>query len=465
MITRETLEHLSTGTFYSIKEYLPVDQKSLLLDILYFLSIKTETPQVCIESDIRSIKVLFEYCNQMNIEPENYVSCAYDYIGKFVGKGHKIHVSYLLNEKVIEFCSKHVKSCSNDALIFNQVRTNILMIEKQIRNYSKEQNISYTDSLLFHYRTGKVSEIFLLYKVYMGAEPFADIKLSDTLEKMFILVKPIFIQMTSRYGLYPNNKIQEWNNSKIEAFNFCPIYFRDVYLNEEIPHNYLGNESTRIGTAVHKIFEDVIYKYIKAKVKDFETIYKRHLTCKSFLEVEHLITEHRKGLDDFFLGPNSIIKKYFKPDTQIFIEETMYYTDPATGLKFYGTADLILINGDEAILLDYKTSKIEEQKWIDKNNEKYHKQLSLYAKFIKERFNVSSVKAIIIYTRGLIHEFPSINEFIVEERTTDIQKIKNTMKMNSFRSNSSSCFLCRHPNCKDRTRESIWDSNGNKKVK
>ena len=183
--------------------------------------------------------------------------------------------------------------------------------------------------------------------------------------------------------------------------------------------NYLRIQSKFPGETNSFVGKISIEKYDNTTstiLQNREVVYKKHLTYKPYLEVAESIKEHAKGIDNFFLGPNSICKKYFKPDTQIFVEETMYYTDPDSGIKFYGTADLILINGDEAILLDYKTSKIEEQKWIDKNNEKYHRQLSLCAKFIKEKFKVSSVKAIIIYTRGLVHEFPSVNEFIIEER-------------------------------------------------
>lgn len=465
MIDKTVIPFISTGIPRSIKEYLPLEQRSLLLDILYFLSIKTERAQFCTDKDIETIKKLYEFCKQLNIEPENYVSCAYDYISKYVSKGHKIPVSYLLSENIVSYCAKHVFSCSADGLIFNSVKSDVIMTEKQIRNFSKENNVSYMAAISTFFKLGRASDVFLLYKVYMGVEPFSSMNLSEDMGQLLKIVRPIFVQMTAKYGLYPANKITEWNNSKIECFKECQILFRDLYLNDEIPPQAQGNEATEIGSAVHAVFEDIIYKYMKAENKDIEKIYTRHLTCKPFLEAKNRIVEHLPGIKSFFTGADSTFQKYVNKDTQIYIEEKMYLTMPEYGITFCGTADLILINGDEAILIDYKTSKIEAQKWIDKNNEKYHKQLSLYAQFIKNTFKVSSVKAIVIYTRGLIHEYDSINDNILAERASDISLIKNAMKMNNFRANSSHCFLCRHPACKFRSRESIWNPDGSKKIK
>ena len=465
MLDKTAIPFISAGIPRSIKEYLPLEQRSLLLDILYFLSIKTEKAQFCTDKDIDAIKKLYDFCKQLNIEPECYVSCAYDYIGKYVSKGHKIPVSYLLSENIVTFCGKHVAGCSSDGLIFNNVRSDVVTTEKMVRNFSREQNIPYMAAITTFLKAGRASDVFLLYKVYMGVAPFDTMTLSEEMEQLLKIVRPIFVQMTAKYGLYPANKIKEWNNSKIECFKDRQVLFRDLYLNDEIPPSAQGNESTEIGSAVHAVFEDIIYKYIKAEKKDIEKIYNRHLTCRPFLEVKDRIGEHLKGIHDFFVGKDSIFQTYVNADTQIYIEEKMYLTMPEKDITFCGTADLILINGDKAVLIDYKTSKIEEKKWIDKNNEKYHKQLSLYAQFIKETFKVTEVQAIVIYTRGLVHRYDSINDNILNERAIDITLIKNAMKMNNFRSSSQHCFLCRHPACKFRSRESIWNADGTKKTK
>ena len=136
-----------------------------------------------------------------------------------------------------------------------------------------------------------------------------------------------------------------------------------------------------------------------------------------------------------------------------------------TNYTFYGTADLIIINDNIAHILDYKSSKLDE-KYLEKNNTKYNKQISLYAQLLKASYpKLESISGTIIYSRGLIYPFPSLNLNIGVERSLDIDKIKTTLKSGIILPNTKSCFLCRHPNCLFRTRESIWDINGNRKKK
>ena len=135
------------------------------------------------------------------------------------------------------------------------------------------------------------------------------------------------------------------------------------------------------------------------------------------------------------------------------------------GIMFYGTADLILINGTTAYVLDYKSSKLDP-KYLPKNNAKYHKQLSLYAKLLRQEMpELTEVSGTVIYTRGLIHHFDDMNNNIHIERALDIQAIKKTLDSGILVPNTNSCFLCRHPACKFRTRESIWDSTGSRRNK
>lgn len=464
MLSRDVVEYLHGGVAKSIKQYLPLEQRILLLDILYFLSIKTEKAQYCQDSDVVALKKLYSFCEELGITPECYVSCAYDYMSKYVGKGHKVSLGYLFNESLVSYCAKNVHGTTTDGLLFNRVRAEVVITEKQIRQYSTDNKVDYLAALSVFFKTGRVSDVFLLYKVYMNIEPFASMTLSKDMVTLLNILRPMFVQMTAKYGLYPSNKILEWNNSKIESFKDCQIYFRDVYLNDLLPPSALGNEATDIGSKVHKVFEDVIGKYIKAKDKNIKKVYARHKTSINFNSVKKSIEEHLTGIEMFFTSEDSPFIKHVKPDTEIYIEEKMYLTLPDKSITFCGTADLILVNGDEAILIDYKTSKIADQKWIDKNNEKYHKQLSLYAKFIEEKFKVSKVTAIVVYTRGLIHTFEAINDNILEERAVDVRMIQNAMKMNNFRPNTSHCFLCRHPSCQFRSRESIWNADGTRKV-
>jgi hypothetical protein len=140
-------------------------------------------------------------------------------------------------------------------------------------------------------------------------------------------------------------------------------------------------------------------------------------------------------------------------------------TAEMSGFSFYGTADLVLINGTHATILDYKSSKLDP-KYLPKNNEKYLKQLSLYAALLyKTNKDIHSVDAIIIYTRGLIYKFPKILSDIASIRSNQIREIIHKLSNGMIQPNRSNCFLCRHPNCKSRGRESIWNEQGNRKAK
>lgn len=466
MLTRENCHLVSKGIIKSIQEFLPSERKLLLLDVLYFLSIKTEFQQVCMKSDIEAINKLFDFCKESNIDPYIYVSCAYPYIGKYNTPGRKLPLGYLLSEKVVSYVSSRIKtSVDSEALISTQIRMDLIYTEKQIREYSKNMNVSYNEAFNMFCKLGRVSDTFLMYKVYLGQEPVYSMKLSEKMQALYDSLEPLFIGLASKHGHHSAVRAKKWSNSKIESYSFCPVYFRDHYLNDDIPPKYLKNEASETGSAVHKVFEDIVNRYKKAKNKDINAIYNRYMSGKPFEKVKESISEHLKGIQDFFTDPNSPFLTNLKPDSILMTEEEFRLELKDNDVLLTGIVDLIIINGDEAVVLDYKTSKIDSPIWLEKNNEKYHKQLSLYAEFIEKQLNVKVTKIVIVYTRGLIKEYDNVNRNILQERLEDIAKIRMAIKLNNFPANSKSCGLCRHPNCPFRSAESMWDDNGNRKIK
>lgn len=442
----------------SITEYLTPENKLLYLNILYFLSIKTGITHFNIEQDFNSFNKLVEYCNQANISIEKYVVCFFKYCDKYITGGHKVKVSYLLNDKVVSYCGTNIKNALVDYTLLETLKMDILYTEKSIRDYAFEHQLSYNKSLLLAYKAGSLSESFLLYKYYMEDEAFHGVELSHNKKTLLACLEPFFLYITSRNGVFSKNLISQWNNSKLEDFNFCPIFFKDRYLTKDIDYpSLMSNEASSAGTTVHNAFEELITKYVKSKAKDLDKSYQRFLTSKTFLELQEKYPEHVPGFKEFFTQtfPNLITK-----NTKIYTEELMRMEYGEYIL--YGTADLILVNGSEAILLDYKTSKIDNDFWLKKNNIKYTNQLSLYAKFIKHTIPgvVEVNDAYIVYTRGLIHKIETLSDTILDDVLTKILKIKQNIKMKSFHANTKSCFLCRHPFCESRCKPSIWDDNG-----
>lgn len=447
----------------SIRDYLTPENKLLLLNILYFLSIKTGVAHFNTDIDFKSFNKLIEYCTQADISIEKYVVCFFKYCDKYLTGGHKVKLSYLLNDKVVSYCGQHIKTALIDYTLLETLKLDILYTEKSIRAYSIEHDISYNKSLLIAHSSGSLSEAYLLYKYYMGDEAFYGVELSQNKKILLACLDPFFLYITSRSGVFSKNLINQWNNSKLEDFNFCPIFFKDRYLTKDIDYpNLMSNEASTAGTCVHNAFEELITKYSKSKNKDLSKSYQRFLTSKTYKELETTYPEHLPGFKEFFTQtlPNLINNK-----TVILTERLMKMNYGEYTL--YGTADLILINGAEAILLDYKTSKIEDPFWLKKNNIKYGNQLSLYAAFIKNTIPEVSVvtDAYIIYTRGLIHRLDYLSDTILDEVLSKILKIKQHIKLKSFQANTKSCFLCRHPFCEYREKASMWTSEGKRIIK
>ncbi len=446
----------------SLTEYITPENKLLYLNILYFLSIKTGVTHFNTDQDFKNFLKLLDFCNQTNIQAEKYVVCFFKYCDKYLTGGHKVKLSYLLNEKVISYCGSNIKSALADFTLLDTLKADILYTEKSIRDYAFEHVISYNKSLLLAYKVGSLSESFLLYKYYMEDEAFHGIELSRNKKILLACLEPFFLYITSRNGVFSKNLITQWNNSKLEDFNFCPIFFKDRYLTKDIDYpNLMSNEASLAGTQVHNAFEELVTKYVNSKSKDLDKSYQRFLTSNTFKDLEAKYPEHVPGFRDFFtLTLPSLINK----NTKIYTEKLMKMEYGEYVL--YGTADLILVNGSEAILLDYKTSKIDSEFWTKKNNIKYTNQLSLYAKFIKHTIPgvVEVNDAYIIYTRGLIHKIEALSDTVLDDVLGKILKIKQHIKMKSFNANTKSCFLCRHPFCENRSKPSIWGVDG-KRIK
>lgn len=460
MISTDNVDFIETGLKFSIKEYFSLEHKVLLYDILVFCSIISKTKSFCSANDIAAFKEILAMCKQANVSVEHYLSAAYDYISKYSTPGHKISISYFLNDKVMEYCASKIGSVSAESLLVNIIKSDILTTEKEIRNMILG-DLSYETAFWTLLKRKKISNYFLAYKKFCGSLLVEKYD-SDYFTKLVNILEPFFTFILAKNQIYSAYKIKTWNNSKIEDFSFCPIYFTHRYITNELVDSVLGNEATANGTAVHSVFETIFDRYKSNKVKDIVAIANRFFSSTKFAEIESSISDHVPFIKTFFTSPDSIVHTLLKGNPEILIEQTLRGSE--ADINFYGTADLILVYGNNALILDYKTSKLDE-KYLDQNNKKYNKQLSLYAKLLQqERPEITHVSAMLIYTRGLLQPL-ELKPDILIERSREIATICKSLKSGVLIANTRSCFLCRHPDCKSRARESIWDSNGLKKQK
>lgn len=429
--------------------------------MLLTCSILSKTPMFCSQTDIASFIELRDNCKQAGIDLGIYVSCAYSYILKYHSPGHRLGLSYFLNDSVIEYCGQNVGNTVS-TLLLDTVTNDILATEKRIRTDMSDLNITYAKSFSRQVQFKHISNTFIAYKKYTHSSLVAALD-TPYLTNLITVLEPYFTYLLAKNCIYTPHNIAKWNNSKIEDFNFCPIYFKDRYITNELTDSVLGNAATSQGTKVHKIFEDIFTKYNRSKKRDLLQIADKYFKSPAYTSVSDELCDHTPFIQKLFLDKSSILYSLINENTEILVEHEMSAV-LGNNTTFYGTADLILINGTSAHIFDYKSSKLDP-KYLPKNNAKYLKQLSLYAALLAEtRPDIESIEATIIYTRGLLHPFEDaiITDigFVREKQILDMtQKLTNGV----IQCNKASCFLCRHPNCKERGRESIWDVNGLRK--
>jgi len=117
-----------------------------------------------------------------------------------------------------------------------------------------------------------------------------------------------------------------------------------------------------------------------------------------------------EGTDKLYMIDNDYRKKLYEHTAFIekFTEkvgyegdieyEVKYDLDPPNNKTFLGYIDRLIIKNDQAIILDYKTSK--DNSWRkNKNNIVYDLQLCAYALYVHEKYNIApeKIQAALVY--------------------------------------------------------------------
>ena len=77
---------------------------------------------------------------------------------------------------------------------------------------------------------------------------------------------------------------------------------------------------------------------------------------------------------------------------------------------------------------------------------------------------VTKVEICIYYTRASMMVPLPVLTTILDTRVEQIKGIKMKIKLNNFPANQKSCFLCMHPSCESRTKISMWDAEGKRRI-
>lgn len=162
----------------------------------------------------------------------------------------------------------------------------------------------------------------------------------------------------------------------------------------------------KVGTAYHKIMQTLQYSETKEQVcQVIETLFKNgelDLEIKPYIDVNKVYNAKQNVLK--LLAPTTKILK-----EQQFLFKTKYNdvvetSDITQPILIQGVVDLILINGDEAILIDFKTNKTKD---IAKLINAYSLQLEVYKQAVTMGLNVK-----VISTRLYLFETATFVEIV-----------------------------------------------------
>lgn len=158
--------------------------------------------------------------------------------------------------------------------------------------------------------------------------------------------------------------------SRLSTFENCPAQFDYLYVSKSV--RSVGSEATEYGDRVHKLLES----YGKGELDELELTEEGRLSLKKWGNIVDVIMS-RSGTKLF--------------EHQMAINEKLEPVDWfASDVYFRSIADVLVVDGDTAYCLDYKTGKVRESPT----------QLQLFAAMVFWHFpEVQTVKTSFIWLR------------------------------------------------------------------
>lgn len=145
--------------------------------------------------------------------------------------------------------------------------------------------------------------------------------------------------------------------SELKIWNECPYKHKLVYVDNV--KEFLGNEYTAFGTAVHHVCEKVVFDEKIDLISEFNSKFLKELkllTDKEVVLKKDLVSQMRKQADGLleFILPS--LKKTFANFEVFSVEERLYENLSNTDLKFKGYIDLVIKTPDNKYhVIDWKT--------------------------------------------------------------------------------------------------------------
>jgi len=216
--------------------------------------------------------------------------------------------------------------------------------------------------------------------------------------------------------------------SELKIWNECPYKHKLVYIDNI--KNFLGNEHTAFGTAMHYVCEKVVVNE-KADLLDvFNTKFIEELKFLTEKKVEikkDLIEKMRVQGKNMLSLILPALKETFTNFEVVSVEEELYESLDETTLKFKGYVDLVIRTPDQKYhVIDWKTCS-----WGWDSKRKSDRmttyQLSLYKHFFAKKHNIDPKN---IETHfALLKRTAKSNNVEIFRVTSGPKKINNCLKL------------------------------------
>jgi hypothetical protein len=178
--------------------------------------------------------------------------------------------------------------------------------------------------------------------------------------------------------------------SELKIWNECPFKHKLIY--KDKIKNFVGNEYTAFGTAIHHVCENIVLDRSLEKKKLFLDKFEEEIKTisQSYEMKQKLLEDMKSQADDLvdYILPE--LDRVFPEFEVLAVEEPIYenITEFETDLKFKGFIDLILKTPDGKIhIIDWKTCS-----WGWDAQRKSEKmtvyQLSFYKNFYGKKYNI-----------------------------------------------------------------------------
>ncbi len=240
--------------------------------------------------------------------------------------------------------------------------------------------------------------------------------------------------------IVPKRKIPEilpLSFEQVNSYLDCPLRYRFLYVDKipPPPHHALT-----FGRAVHFTIRDYLKLKMGGKKVPLEKlfdIYKRYWVSEGFLDRRHeemRFEEGKRMLENLWKKEevSKSVPTYVEKEFKIKIDR----------VQLMGRWDRVDLEEDGAIIIDYKASRIKDQKSADKETRR-NLQLALYCYSFEKIYNRSVKEVRLSYLDSGIEGIGKREEIKIEKALDELKKVEEGVRNERFEP-TPSYYTCDH---------------------